>query len=97
MGYTSIAAIKAANSAAGQHFFDPGAMRFFKSKVDTFIFGERFFVTSEQGPNDVRRYSVREAKFDGSIDTIGEFQAYDSLTKARIAAASAFDPVGSCR
>lgn len=72
------------------HWFDKDTMRFFKSRLtdnyqrlsDT----EALFITTERGPDDVRRATIRRAKLvkyvresDGrecekiTIDTVGEF------------------------
>jgi len=76
--------VKAASKAAGSHWFEPSTMRFFKSRVLSVVYGGRFFVTSEQGPNGVRAYSVREASEDGSsISTVGEFQGWATAPQAK--------------
>jgi len=60
------------------HFFDPGTMRFFKSRVCGIVTQTPdavYFLTSEKGPhaNSPRRYSARVMALDGDIETIGEF------------------------
>lgn len=40
--------VEEANRRAGQHFFSPDTMRFFKSRVHSALYGGRFFVTSEK-------------------------------------------------
>jgi hypothetical protein len=62
-GYT-ISAIRAANKRAGQHFFDPGTMRFFRSRTINYVYegpGGVFFVTSESNGSDgnPRLFTVR--------------------------------------
>lgn len=90
--YTTIAAIKEANRKAGHHFFEADSMRFFRSKIARgVIIAGRLFITSEQfvpsdGPPDPRRYSVRVAHDNGSVATVGEFQAYATLAEAHRAA-----------
>ena len=42
------------HKACGGNWFDPGMMRFFKSRVVGEMVG-RYFVTSEKGPDQVRR------------------------------------------
>lgn len=69
---------RAANKAAGQHYFDADTMRFFDSRVESDIIGGRFFVTSEQfhpsaGPSTPRGYSVHVAWNNGHVGTVGEF------------------------
>ena len=91
--------IKARHKATGGHWFDPGSLRFFSSRLSSKVFpvdGGALFISSEQnkpvlistgwttgGP---RRYSIRFCSDDGQIETVGEFQAYRSLTAARHAA-----------
>ena len=89
----TISEIRQANAAAGFHFFSDGAMKFFRSRVDTQVYeGPRgvFFVTSEQldfhdssGP---RLYTVHRARPDGSIEGASQFQEYGLLKQARAAA-----------
>lgn len=51
-------------------------MRFFRSRVGGTLFGGRYFVTSRQGPDGVRAYTVRAVMDDGCIETMGSFQQY---------------------
>lgn len=66
-----------ANRRAGQHFFSPGAMRFFDSSVaDTTHCGPGgvYFVTGEKGPVGPRRFTVRLFDPDtGEVYTVGPF------------------------
>jgi hypothetical protein len=61
-------------------------MRFFRSRVSTGYVGAReevYFVTSEQGPDGIRRYSVRHLDSrDGQISTVGEFQQHATRARA---------------
>lgn len=87
-------------------WFEPGAMRFFRSRVGDRLFsgpGGQYFVSSEQfedsrGNRDRRRYSVRvfrPATGDrpAGVDTAGGFQAFASYQGA-IKAARRFAEVG---
>jgi len=74
----------------GGHFFDESAMRFFNSRLSSKTCG-RHFVTSEKGPDNVRRYTVRAIDTDGKITDIGGFQAYNNLRSAHIAMKEAND------
>lgn len=80
--FQNVAQIRAANRDAGQFFFEPSSMRFFNSRVEgRNVYGGRYFITSEQftgsdGVSAPRRFTLREAFADGSINTVGEFQAY---------------------
>ena len=98
----TIAKIKRASLAAGSHFFEPGTMRFFASRVlDRVHYGADgvfFFVTSEQfvpssGPAHARRYTVRKwsESEPSSVDTVGEFQQYATGRAANKAAAELAD------
>jgi len=87
----TIQAIREGNAAAGGHWFDPAAMRFFRCRVLGAVFtddeGCSYFVTSEQGPHGPRAYSVRRYdRTTGAIATVGAFQAYSSPETARTAA-----------
>lgn len=89
--YSNMTEVRAANRRAGFHFFDEDTLRFFRSRVgDTLYVGPAgdLFITSEQfvgsdGVADPRRYTVRRANPDGSIDTLGEFGEYASSAAAR--------------
>lgn len=88
MAFSSMAEIRRHNRATGHYFFEEGTMRFFRSKiVSRQPIAGRFFITSEQFDADAPRlYTVRRANDDGSIDTIGEFQQYETYQEARAAA-----------
>lgn len=93
--YNSMADVRRANEESGGCWFDKSTMRFFKSRIETGIvkcwYGEdgvakrARFVTSEQGPDGRRAYTIREATPTGGIDTVGEFQGYATLKAARAA------------
>lgn len=78
--------IRDANAAAGFRFFERGTMRFFSARVLSGVYGGKYFVTSERDTyrdENPRLYSVRSIREDGSIETHGGFQAFDSARKAR--------------
>lgn len=86
--FKTMADVRAANKALGHHFFDRDAMAFFRSRIESELYGGRYFVTSEQyedskGNREARRYTVRMVQDSGDVDTAGEFQAYPSLGIAR--------------
>ena len=75
-------------------FFDDDAMLFFSSEVMPKVYHGRFFVTSEQyiassygkqylnqydGP---KKFTVRVCREEGKVETMGYFQAHDSLEDA---------------
>lgn len=73
------------------HWFSPDVLKFFKSKLsESLIYTDNkiLFFSSEQGPNGVRMYSIREYDPEnGNIDTIGlGFQGYKTLAAAKRAA-----------
>jgi hypothetical protein len=82
------AALKDTAARLNCYFFTPDATRFFKSRYGATIYGNRYFVSSEQGPDNIRRWSVREFSFgtymrdDGreiirmAVESFGEFGAY---------------------
>ena len=65
--------IKLRNAEIGHHFFSPGAMKFFDSKIHGCYQGHlgTVFYTSEQYPGNPRTYCVRYVKKSGAIGTIG--------------------------
>lgn len=82
MGFRSILEIREAN----KNFFSYGAMQFFDSRIESAVLFGRYFITSEQfhdscedGP---RKYTIREAKDGGGINTVGEFQQFESAEEA---------------
>lgn len=91
--YDSIESIKAANEAAGFHYFSPATMRHWQSRILSGVIGGRYFITSEARPDIItsrgvtpagpRLYTIREALPDGSIDTVGDFQGYVRPEQAR--------------
>ena len=73
----SLADVKELNKEAGNYFFSRGAMGFFRSYMETGLLKGGYFVTSEKGEHSARAYTVRKVDYlDGSIDTIGEFEAH---------------------
>lgn len=81
--WSSIDEIKAANKAAGQHFFDDETMEFFDSKIESGVISGRFFITSERFMLDPRRYTVREViGNDGRVVTASEFNRYETQEDA---------------
>lgn len=81
--FATIGEIRAANKAAGQFFFSPDTMRFFDSRVESAVYGGRYFITSEQGPHGRRRYTIRHASPNGHIRTVGGFGAWESSASAQ--------------
>lgn len=79
----TISELKALNKRNGGHWFDKSTMSFFNARVESEIIRGRYFVTSEQYDADTaRKYSVRSFDAEGGVDTVGEFQAYDTKRDA---------------
>ena len=79
--------IVAFNKSVGNHFFSPSSMRFFSSRVHSEVYSGCYFVTSEKFDwKSPRLYTVRKIESDGSITTIGDFQGYETRSKAHTAA-----------
>lgn len=78
--YASVAEIKAANRAAGQHYFDKEAMRFFNSRIGRRVIAGRYFIDSTQfcarGECLPRRYSVCMADARGHVQHVSEPGAF---------------------
>ena len=68
----------------GHHFFDADTMRFWGSKIETDLFENRCFVTSEDNFDQTSRYyNVRRFGKDfQTIDTIGDFNSHVTLEDA---------------
>jgi hypothetical protein len=85
--------LKAINKGHGGHFFDPGAMRFFNSKVHGPVYVGSdgwYFVTSEQHESNPRKYTIRKMDKEGNISQpeglFDGFQKYNTLGSAQKAA-----------
>lgn len=82
--YETMADVKSANRQIGNHWFERGTMRFFNTKIESGLIGGKYFITSERyNENSPRLFTVRRAEPDGTIGTVGEFQAYRSREDAR--------------
>ena len=81
--FRTINQIIALNKSVGNHFFSPSSMRFFSSRVHSEVYNGCYFVTSERyNWTSPRLYTVRKANPDGTIETIGDFQAFTTRAKA---------------
>jgi hypothetical protein len=83
-GYLSVTQIKHHNYDIGNNFFSKDALLFFSSKVYDDLIGGEFFITSEQDKytDGARLFTIRQARADGTIVTVGEFQAYKTKAQA---------------
>ncbi len=84
MDNLTMADVKRKNKESGQFWFRPRTMRFFKSKIESRLIRERYFVTSERFDDDVPRlYTIRE--YDNvthKIKTLGAFQQFKTKQDA---------------
>jgi len=87
--FTSIADVKRANAEIGHHWFEIQTMRFFQSRISQNLIGGRWFISSERGWDDVRRYTVRVVRANGEIDTEGGFDAFQAYATSAQATAAA--------
>ena len=72
------------NKSKGLHWFDKDTLRFFKSRVSNWDCISGLFISSERGPDMVRKYTVRKADFEtGNVSTVGEFQQYRTIKAAK--------------
>ena len=90
-GLATMHDIREANEAAGLYWFSPDTLRFFRSRISEEVYGAGYFVSSELDnfpsmPNARRRYTVRRAKPNGSIETVSRFHQYASRSAAHAAA-----------
>jgi len=76
--------VKRNNRDAGQFFFNPDTMKFFKSRTESELLRQKYFVTSEcAGDDHPRLYTVRKIDYEGrEIRTVGEFQGYQTKEDA---------------
>lgn len=82
--FQTLEEFKELNKQEGYHFFDEDTMEFFNSKMETDLLNGNYFITSEQySLSSPRQYSIRKANGDGTVDTIGQFQQYNSLKEAK--------------
>ena len=82
--WINVTGIKRANENAGQSWFSEENKRFFNSMWGDQVYKGKYFITSEQFDcNSPRRYTIRIARPNAIIDTIGEFQQFGSYTAAR--------------
>lgn len=81
----TLAEAKAKYNENGGHFFDRDTMRFFGSRIESDLYKNRCFITSEKNFDGTKRYyTVRQFNKDfTSIHTIGEFNKITSKHTAQ--------------
>lgn len=94
MPFASMGQLQLANAEAGESFFAPDTMAFFRSRLESDLVAGVYFVTSEQMETDLRggvlgprTYTVRRAHEDGRVTTVGAFQQHPDLAGALAAIA----------
>lgn len=90
--YHTIDQIKSANLRAGNHWFEPATLRFFKSRVGDCVYADALFVTSECCWGKAREYTVRVAYPDGSIETASKLCEFSDSRQAKTAIRRALEP-----
>lgn len=80
--FTHINEIKELNDRKGYHFFKDDTINFFNSIVYPEIINGNIFITSERHQQEPRKYTVRLARDNGQIETIGKFQQFKSKKQA---------------
>lgn len=85
--FETIDDLRRANQAGGQGFFEKTGQDHACTRVETYLVGHEYFVTSElvaDDPDDRRRrYTIRRGLSDGTVETVGEYQAYESIQQAQ--------------
>ena len=82
----TISEVKSIVKANGGHFFDKDTRKFWGTRIETSVFKNGCFVTSEDDFDRTERlYTIR--RFTGeTIYTVGKFQQYKTKEAAREAA-----------
>ena len=82
-------------NAHSGHWFSPGAMRFFKSRLGSEVLpvpdGWLFTSSERFDYNTPRLYTIRKMDQYGEISEVGEFQQYTSSASARRAMRKLYD------
>ena len=89
--FNSTKAMIAYNKQMGYHFFDEGAMRHFNSVVvpvhpptekNKPMAGCVFITSERMDYSHPKAYTVRAMRYNGSIESVSDFQEYASLEEA---------------
>ena len=90
--FKTIADVRQANKDAGHYFFERQTMNFFGSRIESSLYAGQYFITSEEGlyESDPRRYTIRMARPDGSVQNASDYRQFAGIEAARkVARASA--------
>ena len=73
-----------ANKDAGKHFFDEDSMKFFGSRIESDLFPNDMFITSENNFDGSKRfYTIRKFNRETcGIDDVSAFLAYKTKQSA---------------
>ena len=84
MSTLTLTDIKNNNKKAGKNWFDKDTMRFFKSRIESKLYSDNTFITSEQQSyQHPKLYTIRIALNNGiDIENVGEFQQFRSFYQA---------------
>jgi len=78
--------LKRIHESNGGHFFSEATMRAFSSRIHSDVYGGCVFVTSEKNRSwrykYPRLYTVRYMDSTGYTRTVGEFQGFETRSKA---------------
>jgi len=87
--FNTLSEVRQANKSLGNYWFNRHTMKFWGSKIESSLLKGRFFISSELSiRKDNRRFTIREVKPDGSIETLNinkldGFRAYYSKDQAK--------------
>ena len=81
--FKTISEVRQANKDRGHHFFSRETIKFFESKVESTLYKNQCFITSEKKcfSDNERVYAIRRARPHGSIETVEK--DLKSLVEAR--------------
>src|ERR1035437_10492288 len=78
--YRTITEIKAANRAAGDHFFDRAQLRLFGTRIVTHVLAGSWFITADHlVPAEAPDFTIHRAKHDRSEEHTSELQSRQYL------------------
>lgn len=67
------------------HFFDDDTMQFFGSKIESDLYNDKYFITSEKNFDGTKRlFTVRKYDWEtAQVEDIPKFQAFPTLHEAK--------------
>ena len=75
--------VKRINEREGYFFFSPNTMRFFNSEIESELYGDTYFITSDRMELKMpKEYTVREFFDDGHISHASRFQEFATKEEA---------------